>query len=64
MTAQIIEKNGRKEFAVLPYREFLRIQEILEDYADICAINKAKTDPRSRQRRPLADYMRERGITA
>jgi hypothetical protein len=64
MTAQIIEKNGRKEFAVLPYREFLRIQEILEDYADICAINKAKADPRNRQRRPLTDYMRERGITA
>ena len=29
---QIIEKNGKKEFVVLPYEEFLRLQEELEDY--------------------------------
>jgi len=63
MTAQIIEKNGRKEFAVLPYRDFVRMQQKLEDYADLVALRKAKADPGNRQRRPLVDYMRERGIT-
>jgi hypothetical protein len=63
MTTQIIEKNGRKEFAVLPYPEFLRMQQKLEDYADLMALRKAKADPRNRKRRPLAEYMRERGIT-
>lgn len=32
---QIIEKDGRKEFVVLPYEEFLQIQEALNDLEDI-----------------------------
>lgn len=28
---EFISKNGKKEFAVLPYEEFLKLQEILED---------------------------------
>lgn len=63
MPAQIIEKNGRKEFAVLPYREYLRLQRKLEDYDDLKSLREARADPRNRKRRPLLDYMRERGIT-
>ena len=62
MSAQIIEKNGRKEFAVLPYKEFLRMQQKIEDYEDLKALREAKADPANRRRRPLAEYMRERGI--
>lgn len=32
---QIIEKAGQKEFVVIPYQEFLEIQELLEDYEDL-----------------------------
>lgn len=35
MNAQIIEKNGKPEWAVIPYGEFIKIQEILEDAEDI-----------------------------
>jgi hypothetical protein len=28
---QIIEKDGRKEFVVLPYEEFLQMQEEIEN---------------------------------
>ena len=31
----VLEKNGVKEFAVLPFEEFLRIKEELEDYEDL-----------------------------
>jgi PHD/YefM family antitoxin component YafN of YafNO toxin-antitoxin module len=40
--AQIIKKNGKKEFAVLPYADFLRIQEDLEDYEDLRRLREAK----------------------
>jgi len=40
--AQIIRKNGKKEYAVLPYEEFLRIQEELEDYQDLRCLRGAK----------------------
>jgi len=32
---QVIEKEGRKEFVVLPYEEFLQIQEALEDLHEL-----------------------------
>jgi len=35
-------KNGEKEFVVLPYKEFVDVQEILEDYADLRDLRMAK----------------------
>lgn len=40
--AQIIKKNGRKEYAVLPYEEFLKVREELEDYEDLRCLREAK----------------------
>jgi len=42
LNAQIIEKNGKKEFALLPYEEFLKLQEQLEDYEDLRRLREAK----------------------
>ena len=38
----VLEKNGKKEFAVLPYDEFLKVQTILNDYADLVELRDAK----------------------
>ena len=38
---QIIEKNGKPEWAVIPYGEYIKIQEILEDAEDIKDIEEA-----------------------
>ena len=40
--AQIIKKNGKKDYVVLPYDEFLKVQEELEDYDDLRALREAK----------------------
>ena len=42
LRAQIIKKNGKKEYAVLPYEEFLKVQEELEDYDDLRCLREAK----------------------
>lgn len=34
MKAQIIEKNGRPEFAVIPYEDYQHFLELLQDEAD------------------------------
>lgn len=39
---QVIEKDGRKEFVVLPYEEFLQIQEALNDLEDIRILRKER----------------------
>jgi hypothetical protein len=40
----ILEKDGIKEFAVLPYNEFLKIREELEDYEDLKLLRQAKLE--------------------
>jgi len=40
--AQIIKKDGKKEFAVVPYADFLRMQEDLADYEDLRCLREAR----------------------
>jgi PHD/YefM family antitoxin component YafN of YafNO toxin-antitoxin module len=40
---QFIEREGKKEFVVIPYEEFLAIQEIFEDYEDLKDLREAKS---------------------
>jgi len=40
MKAQIIEKNGKPEWAVIPFREYQRLYEALEDAEDVRDIEK------------------------
>ena len=37
-----LTKNGEKEFVVLPYKEFVDVQETLEDYQDLKDLRNAK----------------------
>lgn len=39
---QILEKNGKRQFAVLPYDEFIALQEILADAQDLLDLREAK----------------------
>jgi len=38
---EVLKKNGRKEFVVLPYEEFVAIQEQLEDAEDLVGLRLA-----------------------
>jgi hypothetical protein len=42
LRAQIIKKNGKKEYAILPYEAFLKVQEELADYEDLRCLREAK----------------------
>ncbi len=39
---QIIKKNGKKEYVVMPYEEFLKVQEELDDYENLRCLREAK----------------------
>jgi len=62
MTAQIIKKSGKKEFAVIPYREFVKMQEALEDYHALKELRKAKADPKNQRGRPFVEAACELGL--
>ncbi len=38
----ILERNGRKAFVVLPYEEFLMLEEELEQFEDLKQLREAK----------------------
>jgi PHD/YefM family antitoxin component YafN of YafNO toxin-antitoxin module len=69
--AQIIKKNGKKDYVVLPYEEFLKVQEELEDYDDLRSLREAKetekdaptigmAELKKKIRRPTSRYSRRR----
>ena len=39
---EILEKDGKKQFAVIPYDEFLKIQQELDDYECLKDLREAK----------------------
>jgi PHD/YefM family antitoxin component YafN of YafNO toxin-antitoxin module len=56
---QVIEREGKKEFLVLPYEEFLRIKESLENYKDLKELREAKSEAASEATVKLADIRSE-----
>lgn len=56
---QIIEKEGKKEFVVLPYEEFLQIQEALEDFEDLKELRKEKEESKNQPNTPLDKVTKE-----
>ena len=58
---QIIERDGKKEFVVLPYEEFLRVQEALEDYDDLRTLRDEKAASGTEPTRSLDDVLKEIG---
>jgi hypothetical protein len=59
---EILSKNGQKQFAVLPYEEFLAVQERLADAEDLLELRKAKRTEGKKKSIPLATVKRELGL--
>ena len=56
---QIIEKDGRKEFVVLPFEEFVRLEDELADYRDLQELRAAKKKEGTAPTLTLAEVKRE-----
>jgi len=56
---QVIEKEGKKEFVILPYEEFLAIKENLEDYEDLKELREAKAAEGDARTSRLSDIRAE-----
>jgi len=78
MNAQIIEKQNKPEYAVLPYNEYLRLVKLDEDAEDIRAASRAEAElergedetiPFDMAKRlcdganPVAEWRKYRGLT-
>lgn len=59
---EILSKNGKKEFVVLPYEEFLALQELLDDVEDLLELRAAKREDEGEPLLSLADAKKELGL--
>jgi hypothetical protein len=44
LNPEFLRKNGKPEFVVLPYEEFLLLQELLDDLDDLQDLRQAKLE--------------------
>ena len=56
---QILERNGKKEFAILPYEDFLKLQEELACYDDLRILREAKKED---QNAPSVSFEKAKSI--
>jgi len=61
---EFLKKNGKNEFVVLPYEEFVTIQELLEDAEDLLLPQQAKQEDEGKPGVANEDVMKRFGITA
>ena len=59
---RILEKDGKKEFAVLPYEEFEQLAEELSDYEDLKDLRSAKAKEEKAPASSLAEVRKQLNI--
>jgi hypothetical protein len=59
---EILSKNGRREFAILPYEEFQVLTELLADYEDLRDLRAAKAEEGDASTISLAEVHQKYGV--
>ncbi len=58
----ILESNGQKEFAILPWNEFLKVKEMIEDWEDLRDLEKAIAEEKSEPGISLSKFRGQLGL--
>jgi PHD/YefM family antitoxin component YafN of YafNO toxin-antitoxin module len=58
----ILERDGKKAFVVIPYEEFVMIEEELEEYEDLKELRAAKAAEAGEPGVSLQDVKKELGL--
>jgi hypothetical protein len=59
---EFLVKNGKREFVVLAYEEYLALQEWLTDAEDLLELRKAKRAEGKKRSIPLREAKRQLGL--
>ncbi len=58
----ILTKNGINEFVVLPYEEFIQVQEKLQDFEDLMDLREAKLQEKNIPSLSFIDAKKQLGL--
>jgi hypothetical protein len=56
---EVLEKDGKKQFVVLPYEEFVAVEQALAEAEDLVALRAAKKEEQAAPTIPLAKVVEE-----
>jgi len=59
---EFLTANGKKQFAVLPYQEFVALQEWIEDTEDLRALRVAREENADEPSYTIEEVRKELGI--
>ncbi|MGH8593599.1 MAG: type II toxin-antitoxin system Phd/YefM family antitoxin [Gammaproteobacteria bacterium] len=59
---QVIEKEGKKEFVVLPFEEYQALTELMHDYEDLRDLREAKEESKGQESIPLHKVISDFGF--
>ena len=59
---EILERNGKDKFVVLPYEEFSALQDLIRDYEDLLDLRSAKREEMDEPSVPLTVVKTEFGL--
>jgi len=62
LNPELITKDGKPMFAVIPYEQFLAIKEMLEDFQDLQDLRAAKQEEYSQPAIALSDVKQLLGL--
>ena len=60
---EIIEKDGKKQFVILPYEEFVAVEQALADAEDLAALRAAKKEEHAAPGVPLEQVVDDLGLS-
>jgi hypothetical protein len=60
---EILEKDGKKQFVILPYEEFVAIEQALADAADLVTLRAAKKEEHAAPTIPLEEVVDDLGLS-
>ena len=60
---QVIEKEGKKEFVILPFDEYLALTELMFDYEDLQDLRDAKKKAKDLDGVPLDKVISDLGLS-
>jgi PHD/YefM family antitoxin component YafN of YafNO toxin-antitoxin module len=58
----ILERDGQKAFVILPYEEYLMLEEELQQFEDLKQLRAAKAEQADAPTTPLDMVVRELGL--
>jgi hypothetical protein len=63
LNPQFVTRDGKKEYVILTYEDFLRLQEVLEDAEDLLALREAKEEDAGQPTISMAEMKKRLGMT-